>query len=410
MLFLWLARSLSLEDYATFGLLYALQTGLMTLAIAGIMEAVVGLLKEHRLPEQREKLFSAANTAFALMLLPAILFALFVFLTFGEPLGSLSDALVYVLIVGSLGAYSSLQAQIVRLEEKHIASLWFNFIAPLSGLIGGFFSFFIERTVPSFFLGSAVGTLVSLLGFWINRIGFYGVANRISETRLIFIGVVPFIGIGFLGWLSGYGNNFLIKIFFESADVAKFTFAFMLSSIMQLVATAMNQVWSPRFYKIVHELSFEQVEKRNRQFFRLQAVVMGLVGAFVIALFPSTISMLGGNLIAYKSLSLELLLLFSAYILLSPWWHCQNYYLAHGKGSRLLKIVLITSAMGITVSLILMWIVGPIGIYLGFLAQMLFRSLGVLVAAKNYWPVKISWGGIGAGVLITFLGFLVSTN
>src|SRR5579859_2522744 len=57
-LFLWIARTLQVSDYATFGLLYAVQTGMITFAIAGIVEAVVGLSRERRSVVERRALRS----------------------------------------------------------------------------------------------------------------------------------------------------------------------------------------------------------------------------------------------------------------------------------------------------------------------------------------------------------------
>src|SRR5206468_1752711 len=182
--------------------------------------------------------------------------------------------------------------------------------------------------------------------------------------------IAPFVALTFLGWLSGYGNNYVVRALFDSSDVAKFTFAFTLASIMQLVATSLNQVWSPRFYRIVHEQSWDETDRRNRQFFRWQGLAMGLVGGLVIGIFPSAISLVGGNLVAYQAIQIELMLLFAGYVVLCPWWHCQNYFLVYGKGRELMRVVFKSSVIGVVVWLLLMWWLGSIGIYVGFLVQM----------------------------------------
>lgn len=407
-LFLWLARTLSVSDYANFGLLYSLQTGLITFGLVGIIEAVVGLLKDHKNIEQQKTLFAAANSVFILTLVSALVFVLFMYVTFLEHSEITFLMLASVLLSGALLAFSSLQAQIVRLEEKHLPSLYFNFVLPLAGLLGSFVLFFIERTVQSFFLGAMIGLIVLIVGAWINKIGFYDIAYRTTKIRHILLRVTPFIAVAFLGWLSGYGNNYIIKLFFDSTEVAKFTFILSLSSVMQLIATALNQAWAPRFYKITHELPFEEVEKKNRKFYRLQGFLFGLFGGIVISVFPIAMKMLKGNLLYYQSMSFELFLLFSSYVVLSPWWHYQNYFLAYDKGPSIMRIVLITSVIGIVAWIILMWLFGPIGIYIGFMLQMLLRSVGIIIVGKKYWPVQISWDGLVVGVLINIAGFLIS--
>ncbi len=410
MLFLWLARTLSVDDYAKFGLLYALQQGLATFALAGIVEAVVGLLKEHRSAEQRARLFAAANNAFLLMALGAIAFTTLVWVMFFK--NSEMTLLTYTSVLGGgvLLALSSFQALLVRLEEKHLSSLLFSFLPPFTGLVGGFVAFMLARTVQSFFVGTAVGMLISLLGLWISRVGLWRIAVRVSETRHILRRTVPFIAVAFLGWLSGYGNNYLIDLYFLRADVAKFTFALSLCSIMLLIAGALNQVWSPRFYRLIHELPFEQVETKNRQFYRMLGLVLGFVGGGVVVIFPTAMNMLGGNLVLYQSLGLELSLLFSGYVLLTPWWHCHNHFLSHSMGQSILKITLLTSLIGIAILLMLMWLLGPIGVYIGFLAQMLLRAIGIVLLARRKWPVEVSWDGIAFGLLLILVGFVLSIS
>ena len=407
-LFFWLARILSVDDYARFGLFYSLQTGLMTFGLVGIVEAVIGLLKVHRSVEEQRALFAAANSALCVTLVSSIVFALFVIVIFINPLEISFLTLACVLVSGALMAYSTLQSQIVRLQEKHLSSLCFSFVLPLAGLVGSLVAFYHERTVQSVFLGSAIGLFISLAGLWISRVGFYGIADRLVEVRPILLRVTPFIAIAFLGWLGGYGNNYVITYIFKPKEVAKFTFALGLSSIMQLIASALNQVWSPRFYRITHELPLDDVEKKNRRFYSLQGVALGFVGGSGIALFPSTIKVFGGNLVAYQSMNLELFFLFSSYVLLSPWWHCHNYFLAYDKGPSVMRVILITSVIGIIAWLMLMWQLGTIGIYIGFMTQMLLRSAGILFVAKKYWPVKMSWAGVTIGMLMTFIGFVFS--
>lgn len=113
--FLWLARTLSVNNYANFGLLYLLQTGITTFAMLGIVEAVVGLLKEHRTEEQQRRLFAAANSALFIAVVSLIVVALFLYVTLLGPSATSAFTLASVLASGVLLSYSMLQAQIVRL-------------------------------------------------------------------------------------------------------------------------------------------------------------------------------------------------------------------------------------------------------------------------------------------------------
>lgn len=408
-LFLWLARGLSVEEYATFGLFYALQTGLATLATAGIVEVVVGLRKDHTSAPMRHILLGAANASFALMSVAVSTVALLAFTAFKSASVATLLLCTGASALGVLTAFSTLQAQLTRLDENHLASLCFNFFAPFAGLVGGALGFLVERSVESYFLGSALGSLLALLGLRALRVGVYDLALGWDRIGLVFGRIGPFVAMAMLGWLSGYGNNYLVQALFGHADVARFTFALNFSSMMQLVATALNQVWSPRFYRMVQELPWGYVESRNGQFFRLQGWVLGLIGGALLALLPLAVRLFGGNLSAYRSMSFELLLLCASYVLLSPWWHCYNYYLVHGKRQELMRIFLITSVLGIAAWLAMMALLGPPGIYIGFLTQMLIRTLAIVIAARRHWPVRIAWDGVAIGTLFVLGGYFIST-
>lgn len=407
---LWLVRTLSVDDFALFGLLYAIQQGLSTFSSAGIVEATIGLLKEHQKPEQRARLFAKAHFAFFIMTISALVFALPVFrIFFRDSEISLLGYTTGVLGSGVLLAVASFRAQIIRLEEKHLWALSFNFFPALGGFLGGVAAVFLKRTAEAFFVGSAAGVIVALLGLWVSQAKHRGKAAPIGNSRVILWRAVPFMGVAFLGWLSGYGNNYVIDVLFLPAEVAKFTFLLSLCSIMLLIAGSVNQVWSPRFYRLIHETPFEIVEQNNKRFYWMLAMVLGYVGGFVIIVYPFGVVFLGGNLLAYQSMSLELSLLFAAYVVLTPWWHCQNHFLAHAKGPSILKITLVTSTIGIGIWVTLMFLVGSIGIYLGFFSQMLVRALGIFVCARRIWPVDVSWSGSAIGTFMIFMGFVFSS-
>lgn len=410
MLFLWLARSLSTADFANFGLLYALQQGLATFAIAGIVEATIGLLKNQRKEDQYQLLFRASNLCFVVMSACAVPVALFIWALYLRSAQVLLSTSVVVTIGGILLAFSSLQAQIVRLEEKHLWSLAFSFIPPSVSLIGGAVAFWLYKTAAFYFVGYAAGLFISLTMMRFVRIGNWTSDAKIPLSIAIFRGAAPFMAVAIVGWLSGYGNNYILNVIFEPLQIARFTFALGLSSTLQLVASALNQVWSPRFFRTVHTLPSEEIEIRNKAFFRIQAMALGLVGGLVIAFFPRALSWVGGNLTAYRSMTLEMSLLFASYVLLSPWWHCNNYYLVHGKGRELMNVVLATSATGVAVWILLMWLLGPIGIYVGFFLQMLVRTLGIVLSARRRWSVTIAWDGVVGGIVFTTLGYLFAVS
>ena len=407
-LMLWLAKRFSVEDYAMWGLLFSFQIGVTLFGAVGIVEAVIALLKPCGSAQARGRLFAAANSVCMANLAIAFILATVLFMTVVDRTWEALFTYFWVLVSGGLLAYSSLQAQFVRLEEKHAASLFFNFVAPMAGLIGSIAALAYEMTVRSFYMGSALGLGSALVYGRIRGIGFHAMAESVGEWRPILKRMAPFGAVAFLGWLSGYGNNYVTKLWFNSDQVAKFTLAFMLTGILQLVASAMNQVWSPRFYRLTHEMPIDEVEVRNRRFFRWEGIALGLTGALLVSIFPIAARFLGGNLSNYQSMRIELFLLIVGYILIIPFWHCQNYLLVYDKGLAMMNLHFVSSVPGIAALLALLLLVGPIGIYYGFLIQMALRSAAAVVVTKKRWPVAISWGGMATGIGIAFLGFLLA--
>lgn len=405
---LWLARSLDVSEYGNYGMLLALQTGVASFGIVGIYEAVVGLIRECNGIAQRQNLFSDANHVFKTTISVTLLVAV-AYLYFLDELKI--DALVFlcVLISGAVISYGLLQAQIMRLEEKHIASLGFSFVAPALSLLIGGVAFGMTHTLSGLFVGSCLGLVLSTL--IILKMYYQKSCKNLDADNYrakIFSRINPYIAIAFLGWLSGYGSNLVISRVFSNIEVAQFTFAMAISAIMQLVASALNQVWSPRFFNIVHIEEVGKVEIKNGKFFLIQGVLLGVIAMLVIVLVPPFLHFIGGNLVSYAGMQIEFFIMFAGYIVLIPWWHCSNYFLAHDRGVTIMNITLATSMTGIALWLAFMWIFGAIGIYLGFFSQMLLRSVGIVFVARRFWALRTNWAAPSIGIALAAAGLLVS--
>lgn len=302
-----------------------------------------------------------------------------------------------IIMLASIGgvftAFFAVQSQLTRLEENHRASLIISFFPQFFGLVSGAIAFLYFRSLTAFFTGFAIALILSLPAFMLMKIGFYGFVKHPRDTSQIFSRIGPFILIAMFGWLSGYGNTYLVQSFFTPTDVARFTFAYTLSSIMQLVATSLNQVWSPRVFKMLSDLPLKVVERKNRQFYKIQGIILGTIGAAVLGIFPVAIQIGGEKLVAYRGLTIELFFLFVAYAISIPWYHVQNYYFAHSRGKELMNVTLITSVLGMLAWLTAMWVLGPIGVFVGFMLLMATRMFGALFWARREWALEIAWEG-----------------
>jgi O-antigen/teichoic acid export membrane protein len=412
---LWVAYVLPAGDYAIFGLLWALQVGVATLAGAGITESVVGLLKDHATQQARAQLFSAANGAFAYLVVSACALSTAVYLLPFWTVGVGPGTRFSVVVCGLLMAFLTLHANLVRLEERHAASIALGTVAPVFGQLFAFTAFFIFESTPAFYAALAAGLVVVLVPLYHRGLGHFHFALTWTETALVRRTLRPYVVIAFLSWVGGYGYTYVVGSMFTAADVARFAFAYTLSSVMHLVATSMNQAWSPRFFKLVHVLPIADMEARNLRFFAIQGAALGLMGALMLLAFPVVLDGVGGNLGNYRDMGLELGLLLFGYAIAIPWWHSQNYYLVHGFAAEMRNVVLVTTIIGLLAWLALMSLMGSIGVYVGFAAQMLIRSVGIWIWARRWWPIGIAWHGpVIAGVLLGAAGLaahtLLSTN
>lgn len=410
LVFLWMARLLPVADYARFGLMFALQSAIVMLATAGLVEAAIGIWAGNKSGALHQQLHSTSNYSFALLTIPAgiIATALGTYLVHSGSASSVD--LIWVFVSGVLLAFFSLQSSLFRLDEKHWTSMAFNFAAPLGGLLSAISGFLFAHTLTAFFFCYAVGLGLAAVILAALRIGCYSFRADSPTFRRMQGAVLPFALIAAIGWLSGYGNTYLVSFFFDAAHVARFTFAYTLSSIMQLVATALNQVWSPIFYRLIREPADRGAEAGSRRFFRFQGAALGTVGAILLVALPIAQRHFGGNLTNYQSLNLELFLLLAAYSVSIPWWHSQNYFYAFGKGRELMGISVVGSAAGFCALFAAMWLFGVLGVYVGFLLQMLIRAGTALYSARAAWRVSSMWDGVTISVAILVVGLIVARS
>lgn len=406
-LFMWLAHSLSVQDYARFGLFYALQSGVAALAVAGIAEAVIGMLKDHAAGAARQRLFASANALFALLTLGACALSVLVWLLLAGSIGAGAFDIACLTVAGALTGFFTLQSLLTRLNEQHVASLWLNSLPPLVGLGTGWLAFLLAPSVSSFYAGMAAGLALVVLLFPLVGARFHGFVPERAMVRALAGRLGPFMLIVALAWFSGYGNTYLVNAMFEASDVARFTFAYTLSSVMQLLASSLNQVWSPRFFAAAHTSPVAELEQGNRRFYLIMGAVLGLAGALALVAAPLAVRLVGASLAPYAGLELPLFFLFAAYAVSMPWWHAQNYYLAHSQGPQLMYVSVATSVAGLVLWLGAMAWLGSIGVYVGFALMMLARSVGAFAFARRVWPLRLMWEATllalalqGAGLLL----------
>jgi O-antigen/teichoic acid export membrane protein len=404
LIFLYLAKSLSSESYAEFGLMYSIQVLISTFGVAGVVELIVSKIHLKGSEDTKVELYNLANTIF-FILLALTSFIVFLIYLKKEWTEFQDYLLLIIVILNSIALTGSLyKTQIERLNENHGRSLIFSFLIPFISYASGFLFFFIKNSVFYFFFGSLLGSLLPL--FFFTRFHFcFILPDRILMYTSL-LSCAPFIASAFLNWISGYGINQIISIFLSHNAIARFTFLFSLASIMQLIASAMNQVWAPVFFKSIHSGDLDVIKKKNEHFFLLMVVVLTVIASLMFLVLPFIKNYFGENAKEYLENELFLFLIISSYVILPPYWQCQNYLLAYGKGLDLFKITAFSTVIGIVLTFILITFIGELGVYFGFFVVVFLKVIIIYLYSLKYWKLNLPFKGVFIGLFFLFILFL----
>jgi len=121
------------------------------------------------------------------------------------------------------------------------------------------------------------------------------------------------------------------------------------------------------------------------------SLIIAIVSSFIIISYPYVLDLIGGNLVNYKDFQFELMLIFLSYLTLTSWWNSYNYFLYFGKGKLVFKIVIISSSIGLFIWVLLIYFLKDIGVYIGFLIQMMLRALVINIYSKQLYNVNYNW-------------------
>ena len=402
-----LGTILSAGDYAKFGIVYALQSGVAMLALTGLVEVAVGRLKAFATPLRRRVLFTrTAGLFWMTSLLCVLLLTPFVL----GALGSAPPAAVMAsIILGIVSAYALLQASLLRIEHRNAQSLLLSAGVPLCATAGLIVAAAAGMKLGGLFGLAAAGGAAAYLAVRVAGAGYAGRVPKRQRLRSELPSLAPYFAINLLGWLTGYGMNFAVATLFAPIDVATYTFLFTIASIAQLVASSMNMVLAPRFYQAYNGATADDAERISRTSFRLLAAALGIVGFVTVGAMPWLTSLLSDNLADYGREQLGLALLLAGYIVCIPWWHGQNYYHVAGEGRALMALSIVSGLASLAAWVVAMIILGPIGIYAGFALQLAIRSLWMLRRARRRWPIRPPWFTILGGVALTLSALLLPT-
>lgn len=408
----FLARICTKDEYGQIGLLFTLQQIVTILALGGMTEAMTGMLNEYRSRKQLPDLFSNVSKLMGVFAGLISLFYIIASVTIFQRHLANEPAGLYlsVLLCGLLLAYFRMSVSIHQLQEKHRRAVLLKTMPILFCYVFGLLGAIYTKGIFGFFAGCAMGLIIFVLMEKMsdNNQPKNKNALDLNLVKSLFKDSLPFLAVGIMGWLSGYGNNFFIKGFFSNIEVAEFTMVFNFNFVLLLVINSINQVWAPRFYKIASECSEEYLNKVNTLVNQGQFLAISVLSGMILLYFQEGISIAGGNLAGYRSVHPYLVITCSSCVFLNLYYRSSSYFLLHREGRLFMKIVLWTSLIGTGIWVFLMWKIGVWGIYLGFFLVMVMRGGVIFYHASKKWRVKMSFFDIPLGLSIVGCGYGLS--
>lgn len=407
-----MGKYLQVKDFAIFGLLYSMHQGIVEFAKAGQNESVIGYLKNIKSTAKKNELFSNS----LITMLPSsvtIIFLLMVFYIISFSRNNPDVTFLYffcTILSGILLSFSIYQSQIYRLKENHFRSIIFLFLPQFLLFLSGGIALYYSQNINFFFFSSFISIgvflLLSQLIYRKSNLPF----KKGYYTKKILVNSVPYYFMAILGWLGGFGNNFIIDIFFGSFEIGAYTFLFTLGGALQLIANSLNQVWAPRFYNSFNTESLPSLEKKNHFVFGLLSLVIGLAISLIIIFYPLLIKIVGGNLLLYIDMQRELYLILITYVIYVPIYHYSLYYYINSKGKEFMLSTSISYLIGLISMILLINYFGSIGIYFGVLSFMLSNLIIVSIQSYKEWDLKVNWLSILISILFSCFTLIISEN
>jgi len=411
-----LAALCTKQQYGDAGILLAVQQAISVLVLSGLVESCTSLLNRYRAESDLQTLFSQSQI---LLLFTALLVSTLYLFSLKTILASYfrdTSILVHicVLCTGILLARLNLNSNLHRLDERHKASLSLKAMPIVLCYGFGIAGILLLRNkLNGFFIGSLIGLMsAEVLTRWVSHdeVADPALSTDGKTLSLLVQGALPMLPIIVVNWFVGYGANFLIGENFSKSEIAEFTFALTLNAMLLLSLNSINQVWSPRFFKIAYEHTPEALESLNGIMSGAMLLIVSVVIGTILLFYVSALHAFGSNLQNYTGLHPYLLLTFASFIILTLYYRCINHFYLYNEQYVYMKIFIISGAIGLPMWWLMMKYMGRPGIYCGYCLCMILRALFVFIYAQRKWGVRVTAEEIPAALVIATAGYALSLS
>lgn len=403
---LYLSKILPAPTYAAYGLLYAIMVAAATFSIIGVNELTAASIKSYARGANEKKLFERMLGLFILLAFVVSVLISVTAIIFLDYEGISLYGVISAVLLGLVNAYANMKTFFLRLNQKYFFSLILHTGIPAISIFGMFAFSYVKQDVSILFIGGLLFALIFLL--LVMRLGLASNSrfNFNIQSQKLLGKALPYGGIALIGWLSGYGMTLYIALVNEVFVVALYTLLYTVASMAQLIASSANMARVPVFYRLYNNDSVVEANLFNRRILSYLSLLLGFLGALVVAVWPFLAEFIGGNATDYSDYQIELAWLFAGYVASIPWWSFQNYYYVSDKGSELVRVVFWSGGVGLIVWATLIYKFGVSGVFFGFFIKNCIQSLFIYFSGRKLWRVNVPWLSMSAGLTLVFVGCL----
>lgn len=390
----YLARQCSRADFGVFGFLIAIQQVVALLGQAGLVELLTGKIARANHSQGNEQEIEPVHR-----MASWYRFAWFSLVSSVLLLGTTTDRLAvspFLLLPAAAGGLflskfylESATHQIMQHRRMAIVLK----VVPIALIYTvGVISFSFGKNQLVYFFGGALAALIGLTRVtrsWSMKTVFKEHDGKEINLGSYVMQTLPYAVVAVLGWISGYGNNVIIKFIFGSETVAQYTLAFTLAMPIFMVCNATNQAWNPKFIELSKTWIADDLNHANAAASAIQILMVSFCAVTLILFCPIFLKQLGGNLMNYADVVPEAGFLMLGYVSLHLYYRVSIYYFVNHESKRFMLNSIISGLIGILISVMLMITIGRIGIYYGFIITNVL--LGVFFSTYAYTRWSIQW-------------------
>ena len=369
LLIIYLSAILNEYDFGLFSLLLTYQYGVMTFGSAGINENLISQIPTGK------KTFSLINannnaTSFFLTIVSAFSFLLFYFFLRDNADYSL---IFFPVFIGFIMSYSLYTTSAFKLEGDFSKALFFGpFVLIVLSISMIIISIITKKIFDIFlvgFISTTIFIILIILSFKVS-LKFDNLFSIKENLRYIY----PFTVIAIFAYLSGYGFNLISISILDVETIGIYSFLLTISTAPQIFASSLISIYSPKFYDLYINNNKSKALKSSNSFYIL-IIVMSFILSLIIIFSLYYSKNFDFPLNKYSEYYFKSSLILTGYLLAIPFWYNSMIIYIEKMNSEYMNSIVISGIIGILIWVILTAFFNELGLYIGFVLQVFFKSL-----------------------------------